>query len=161
VNYENHEEALMAVEKLHDIDLKGMKLFVSRAQKKAECEVELRRSFEHTRMEKLSKYEGVNVYIKNLEDDVDDETLHADFEPFGAVTSCRVMRSGDGTSKGLDFVCFASPAEATAAITEMNNKLVRTKPLYVALVQPRDVRRQQLESQIGLLSAIRSGCSRQ
>jgi polyadenylate-binding protein len=145
VNYENHEEALMAVEKLHDTDLKGMKLFVSRAQKKAEREVELRRSCEHTKMD---KHQGVNIYIKNLEDDVDDETLRADFEPFGTVTSCKVMCSKDGTSKGFGFVCFASPAEATAAITEMNNKLVRTKPLYVAFAQPRDVRRQQLEGQI-------------
>ena len=39
-------------------------------------------------MGKLSKYQGVNLYIKNLEDDVDDdEPLCAEFEVFGVVTT--------------------------------------------------------------------------
>jgi uncharacterized Zn finger protein len=42
------------------------KLFVYRAQKKAEREEELRRSYEQSKMEKLSKYYGVNLYIKEV-----------------------------------------------------------------------------------------------
>ena len=155
VNYEDHEEAQMAVDALHDTDLKGKKLFVSRAQKKAEREEELRRSYEQAKMEKLSKYQGVNLYIKNLEDDVDDEKLRGEFEPFGAVTSCKVMRDDKGTSKGFGFVCFSSPDEATKAVAEMNNKIIGTKPLYVSLAQRREVRRQQLESQIAQRNQIR------
>lgn len=106
-------------------------------------------------MEKLSKYQGVNLYIKNLEDDVDDDKLRGEFEPFGAVTSCKVMRDEKGTSKGFGFVCFSSPDEATKAVAEMNNKMIGTKPLYVSLAQRREVRRQQLESQIAQRNQIR------
>ena len=155
VNYEDHEAAQLAVDELHDTELKGKKLFVSRAQKKAEREEELRRSYEQVKMEKLSKYQGVNLYIKNLEDDVDDEKLRGEFEPFGAVTSCKVMRDDKGTSKGFGFVCFSSPDEATKAVAEMNNKMIGTKPLYVSLAQRREVRRQQLESQIAQRNQIR------
>ncbi|KAH0587210.1 Protein phosphatase PP2A regulatory subunit B [Termitomyces sp. 'cryptogamus'] len=70
VNYETHDEAQKAVDGLHDSEHNGRKLFVSRAQKKAEREEELRRAHEQARMEKLNKYQGVNLYIKNLEDDV-------------------------------------------------------------------------------------------
>lgn len=156
VNYERHEEAQKAVDELHESDFHGKTLFVSRAQKKAEREEELRKSYEQAKMEKLSKYQGVNLYIKNLEDDVDDDKLHAEFEPFGTVTSCKVMRDDKGTSKGFGFVCFSSPDEATKAVAEMNNKMIGSKPLYVSMAQRREVRRQQLESQIAQRNQIRA-----
>ncbi|KAG5651706.1 hypothetical protein H0H81_007711 [Sphagnurus paluster] len=156
VNYENHEEAQKAVDELHDSEHYGKKIFVSRAQKKAEREEELRRAHEQAKLEKLNKYQGVNLYIKNLEDDVDDEKLRAEFEPFGTVTSCKVMRDERNISKGFGFVCFATPDEATKAVAEMNNKMIGTKPLYVSLAQRREVRRQQLESQIAQRNHIRA-----
>lgn len=155
VNYENHDDAQKAVDALHDIEINGRKLFVARAQKKAEREEELRKSYEQAKMEKLSKYQGVNLYIKNLEDDIDDDKLRGEFEPFGTITSCKVMRDERGTSKGFGFVCFSSPDEATKAVAEMNNKMIGSKPLYVSLAQRREVRRQQLESQIAQRNQIR------
>jgi len=155
VNYEKHEEAQKAVDELNDKEFHGKKLFVARAQKKAEREEELRRSYEMAKMEKLSKYQGVNLYIKNLDDDMDDDKLRAEFEVFGTITSCKVMRDEKGASKGFGFVCFSSPDEATKAVAEMNNKMIGSKPLYVSLAQRREVRRQQLESQIAQRNQIR------
>ncbi|KAF8522257.1 polyadenylate binding protein [Hysterangium stoloniferum] len=156
VNYEKHEEAQKAVDALHDQDYKGKKLFVARAQKKSEREDELRRSYENAKMEKLSKYQGVNLYIKNLDDDVDDEKLRADFEPFGTITSAKIMRDEKSTSKGFGFVCYSTPEEAGKAVQEMNGKMFGTKPLYVSLAQRRDVRKQQLESQMQQRHQIRA-----
>ncbi|KAF8651458.1 hypothetical protein AX16_004757 [Volvariella volvacea WC 439] len=155
VNFQTHEEAQLAVDALHDFEFHGKKLFVARAQKKAEREEELRRSYEQARLEKLSKYQGVNLYVKNLNDDVDDDKLRAEFESFGTITSCKVMRDEKGVSKGFGFVCFSSSDEATKAVAEMNNKMMGTKPLYVSLAQRREVRRQQLESQIAQRNQIR------
>ncbi|TRM66849.1 hypothetical protein BD626DRAFT_484025 [Schizophyllum amplum] len=155
VNFETHDEAQKAVDALHESDYKGRKLYVSRAQKKAEREAELRKQYENARQERMNKYQGVNLYIKNLEDDVDDEKLRAEFEPFGAITSCRVMRDERAKSKGFGFVCYSSPDEATKAVAEMNNKMIGSKPLYVSLAQRKDVRRQQLESQIAQRSQVR------
>lgn len=155
VNFERHEDAQKAVDGLHDTEVGDRKLFVARAQKKQEREEELRKQYEQAKMEKMSKYQGVNLYIKNLEDDVDDEKLRGEFEPFGTITSCKVMRDEKGTSKGFGFVCFSSPDEATKAVAEMNNKMIGSKPLYVSLAQRREIRRQQLESQIAQRNQIR------
>lgn len=92
VNFINHEHASTAVEELNGKDFKGQDLYVGRAQKKHEREEELRRSYEAARVEKASKYQGVNLYVKNLEDDIDDEKLRDLFTPFGAITSAKVMR---------------------------------------------------------------------
>lgn len=58
------------------------------------------------------------------------------------------MRDDKGVSKSFGFVCYASPDEATKAVSEMNGKMIGTKPLYVALAQRKDVRKQALESQM-------------
>ncbi|PSS13063.1 hypothetical protein M430DRAFT_264396 [Amorphotheca resinae ATCC 22711] len=92
VNFVNHEHAAAAVEALNGKDFKGQDLYVGRAQKKHEREEELRKSYEAARIEKASKYQGVNLYVKNLEDDIDDEKLRELFAPYGAITSAKVMR---------------------------------------------------------------------
>lgn len=155
VNYENHEDAAKAVDELNEIDFKGQTLYVGRAQKKFERIQALKKQYEATRLEKMAKYQGVNLFIKNLDDTVDDEKLKEEFSPFGTITSAKVMTTENGKSKGFGFVCFSSPEEATKAITEKNQQIVAGKPLYVAIAQRKDVRRSQLAQQIQARNQMR------
>ncbi|EPQ66405.1 Bgt-2009 [Blumeria graminis f. sp. tritici] len=102
VNFVNHEHAALAVDELNGNNFKGQDLYVGRAQKKHEREEELRKSYEAARIEKASKYQGVNLYVKNLDDDFDDEKLRELFTPFGSITSAKVMRDNVTESTELD-----------------------------------------------------------
>lgn len=155
VNFENYEHARKAVAELHEKEHKGKTLYVSRAQKKAEREEELRRQYEQAKLEKLAKYQGVNLYIKNLDDDIDDERLRQEFSVYGVITSAKVMRDEKGNSKGFGFVCFSEPDEATRATTEANGRMIGSKPIYVALAQRKEVRRSQLEAQMAQRNQLR------
>jgi polyadenylate-binding protein len=147
VNFETAEDAERAVIELHGQEIDGKAVFVGRAQKKSERESELRAKFEQIKMEHMTKYQGVNLYIKNLDDDIDDGKLRGIFDQFGTITSAKVMSDNKGQSKGFGFVCFSTPEEATKAVTEMNGKIVGNKPLYVALAQRKELRKAQLEAQ--------------
>ncbi|XP_041828485.1 polyadenylate-binding protein 4 isoform X2 [Melanotaenia boesemani] len=146
VSYEQHEDANKAVEEMNGTELNGKTVFVGRAQKKMERQAELKRKFELLKQERISRYQGVNLYIKNLDDTIDDEKLRKEFSPFGSITSAKVMLE-EGRSKGFGFVCFSSPEEATKAVTEMNGRIVGSKPLYVALAQRKEERKAHLTNQ--------------
>ena len=152
-----------AVETLNQTTVNGRQLYCARAQKKKERVAELQRRYEAERMERYTRYQGVNLYVKNLEDEVDDERLRKEFNKFGSITSAKVLKilfyvwvtflsclpwqvmvDETGSSRGFGFVCFSSPEEATKAVTEMNGRIIVSKPLYVALAQRKEERQQHL-----------------
>merc|ERR1712012_549393 len=147
VSFEDSEAAEKAVEELNGMEMAGKTLYVGRAQKKAERQQELKKKFELLKLERLNRYQGVNLYVKNLDDSIDDEILRKEFSPYGTITSAKVMCCEEGRSKGFGFVCFSSPEEATKAVTEMNGRIIVAKPLYVALAQRKEDRKAHLASQ--------------
>ncbi|KAK2921034.1 hypothetical protein Q8A73_000519 [Channa argus] len=146
VSFDRHEDAQKAVDEMNGKELNGKLIYVGRAQKKVERQTELKRKFEQMKQDRMTRYQGVNLYVKNLDDGIDDERLRKEFSPFGTITSAKVMMEG-GRSKGFGFVCFSSPEEATKAVTEMNGRIVATKPLYVALAQRKEERQAHLTNQ--------------
>lgn len=145
VNFETHEEAAKAVEEGSKIEAgEDRTLFVDRFQKKSERSSLLARKYEH---EKNEKYKNLNLYVKNLEEDVDDEKLKEMFDTFGEISSAVVMKDAEkGTSRGFGFVCFAEAEDAEKALKELNGKMICSKPIYVSLAQRKEERRVQLEA---------------
>ncbi len=45
------------------------------------------------KMERINRYQGVNLYVKNLDDIIDDERLRKEFSQFGTITSAKVSRA--------------------------------------------------------------------
>jgi len=147
INFTTPEEATSAVDALNGYDWNTKKLFVARAQKRDEREKELRERFEQLKVERQKKYEGVNLYVKNLGDEITEARLQEEFKAHGNVSSCKIMNDAAGKSRGFGFVCYATPDEATKAVAEMNNRMLDGKPLYVSVAQRKEARRAQLEAQ--------------
>jgi polyadenylate-binding protein len=147
VSFKDHEAASKAVEEMNNTVLSGKIIYCGRAQKRNERQRELYRKREEQRQERLSRYHGVNLYIKNLEPIFNYGKLKDVFSKFGSITSAKVMYDENSKSKGFGFVCFSSPEEATKAMTEMNGRVVVSKPLYVALAQRKDERAAHLAAQ--------------
>jgi len=149
VDYVDHEAATKAVEAMHDFNLGDEKtLYCARAQLKKDRQIELANRYEANKEERRNTYQGVNIYVKNLDDSINDDQLSELFSKYGTITSAKVMTDPNGTnSKGFGFVCFSTPEEATKCIEELHGKMHLNKPLFVALAQRKSVRKQQLEAQ--------------
>lgn len=90
VNYDSADDAAIAVEALNGKKFDDKEWYVGKAQKKSEREQELKGKFEQSMKEAADKYQGANLYIKNLDDTIDDEKLKELFADYGKITSCKV-----------------------------------------------------------------------
>lgn len=156
VNYEDHESAEKALKELNGKTLEDptseeagatFELYVSKGQKKAERMREIKTKVDAMQAEKASKFSGMNLFVKNLDETIDDAFLKETFAPFGTITSAKIVRdeaTSGSPSKGFGFVCFSSPEEASRAVTELNGKILRSKPITVALHQRKEQRRAHL-----------------
>lgn len=90
VNFENADDAARAVEALNGKKFEDKEWYVGKAQKKSERETELKLRFEQSMKEAADKFQGANLYIKNLDDSISDDKLKELFSPFGLITSCKV-----------------------------------------------------------------------
>lgn len=91
VNFEKAEAAATAVEKMNGIIVEENELYVGRAQKKKNRVKDLKYQIQ---LEKIRRdvrvLKGLNLYVKNLDDSVDEEKLRELFSEFGTITSCKV-----------------------------------------------------------------------
>ncbi|XP_077220325.1 poly(A)-binding protein 5 [Tasmannia lanceolata] len=154
VNFQNPDDAATAVDNLNGSTFNDDKVwYVGKAQRKADREAELKAKYEQERNGRLEKLQGANLYLKNLDDIIDDEKLRELFSEFGSITSCKVLLDPQGQSKGSGFVAFSLPEEATRAVNEMNGKMIGGKPLYVAVAQRKEERKARLQAHFAQLRA--------
>lgn len=123
-----------------------VKLFVGRAIKRVERERLAREKAEVARRERLTRTQGCNLYVRNIDEGMDDAQLRDVFSPFGTITSAIISRDRDGRSKLFGYVCFSSAEEANKALNALHHKLVQGKPLYVAIWQSADQRAANTEA---------------
>lgn len=90
VNFESPDCAATAVEKLNGTIHDEKAWYVGRAQRKSEREADLKAKFEQERISRYEKLQAANLYLKNLDDSINEEKLKDLFSEFGAITSCKV-----------------------------------------------------------------------
>ena len=84
----------------------------------------------------------MNIYVGNLSSQTTEEELRAAFEAFGQVTAANIMKDKySGESRGFGFVEMPTKAEAEAAITELNGKLLGGNNIVVSEARPRTDKR--------------------
>lgn len=91
INFESPDDAARAVEELNGKKINDKEWYVGRAQKKSEREIELKRRFEQSMKDAADKYQGLNLYMKNLDDSIGDDQLCELFSNYGKITSCKVI----------------------------------------------------------------------
>jgi polyadenylate-binding protein len=144
IEFAKHECAVAAVTALNGKEYRTVldgqemvqKIIVWRALRKTERRRELRARF--------AAEKDHAIFVKNLADDVTDDILRDNFNAIGTITAARVVvqdATNGRRSRGFGFVLFTSPEEATRAVNEMDGKLIKGKPICVALARRRRILR--------------------
>ncbi|MCZ7556678.1 MAG: RNA-binding protein [Bacteroidia bacterium] len=80
----------------------------------------------------------MNIYVGNLSYQMTDDDLRAAFEPYGEVSSARVLRDKEtGRSKGFGFVEMPNDSDAEEAIKALDNAQIGGRNVKVNQARPR------------------------
>ena len=80
----------------------------------------------------------MKIYVGNLSYDVTEDELRQEFVAFGKVESVSLITDKyTGRTKGFAFVEMPSVSEGQAAITGLNGKNLKDRPLTVNAARPR------------------------
>merc|ERR1719318_648763 len=74
-----------------------------------------------------------NVFVKNLDSDVDNKRLQTAFSAYGQILSCKVETDDRGRSKCFGFVQFKTESSAWKAINDLHGLVINEKELYVCI----------------------------
>jgi RNA recognition motif-containing protein len=83
----------------------------------------------------------MNLYVGNLPYRITEDQLRAEFEEFGQVSSCTIVKDKvTGQSKGFGFLEMPERSEAEAAINQLNGRELMGRKINVNEARPRENR---------------------
>lgn len=82
------------------------------------------------------------LYVGNLSYDVTQDSVRECFASCGSVSEVNVLMDREtGRPRGFAFVTMANEADATSAISQLNNSMFLGRPLRVSVAEERAPRR--------------------
>ncbi|KAK6128455.1 hypothetical protein DH2020_037797 [Rehmannia glutinosa] len=125
VEFRSEEDADYAIKVLNMIKLYGKAIRVNKASQ-----------------DKKSVDVGANLFIGNLDPDVDEKLLYDTFSAFGViVTNPKIMRDPEtGNSRGFGFISYDSFDASDAAIETMNGQYLCNRQITVSYAYKKDTK---------------------
>ena len=81
----------------------------------------------------------MNIYVGNLPFTASEDDIREAFAAYGVVTSVSIIKDHEtGQSRGFAFVEMANNEEGQTAVTNMNGKPLKGRPLKVNEARPRE-----------------------
>jgi splicing factor 3B subunit 4 len=123
VEFKSEEDADYAIKIMNMVKLYGKPIKVNKASQ-----------------DKKTLDVGANLFIGNLDPDVDEKLLYDTFSAFGIIISTpKIMREAENSmSKGYGFVSFDSFEASDAAIAAMNGQYLCGRPITVSYALKKD-----------------------
>ncbi|KAI8118155.1 Polyadenylate-binding protein [Lucilia cuprina] len=135
VHFDTEDAARVAIEKVNGMLCNNQKVHVVKYIPRRDRE-----------QEKATQFR--NLYVKNFNEDFSEQHMREMFEPFGRITSHKIMTDEEGRSKRFGFVAFENPQSALAAVIALNGKQLGDKYLYVARALSKIERQQEINRKL-------------
>lgn len=139
VQYEEESAATAAIETVNGKELAGQTVFVGPFK---------RREDRDTGTDKFT-----NLYVKNLDESVTEQTLQEVFGEFGTLSSAVIMKEDGGKSKGFGFVNFVNSDDAHSAVEKLNGHKHGETEWEVTKAQKKAEREAELKAKFDKVSS--------
>merc|ERR1719262_2215723 len=116
VNYHNATDAERALDTLNYSQIKGRSCRIMWSQ----------------RDPAIRRNGAGNVYVKNLDANIDNKALYDTFSLFGNILSCKVACDKEGKSQGYGFVHYETEEAAKQSIERVNGMQIGEKTVHVS-----------------------------
>lgn len=84
---------------------------------------------------------GANIFVGNLDKEVDEKMIYETFSTFGSILSTRIARNPEtGDSKGYGFINYDNFDSSDNAIQSMNNQYFYNKVIHVSYAYKKDTK---------------------
>lgn len=84
---------------------------------------------------------GANLFIGNLEPEVDEKMLYDTFSAFGVLLFAKVMRDPDnGESRGFGFISYDTFEASDASLAAMNGQFLCNRPISVSYAYKKETK---------------------
>lgn len=122
IEFKSEEDADYSIKIMHMIKLYGKPIKVNKASQ-----------------DKRTQDVGANVFIGNLDPEVDEKMLYETFSNFGMVISTKITRDAEeGVSKGHGFVSYDNFNSSDTAIAQMNGQFFSGRQIRVEYAVKKD-----------------------
>lgn len=137
VEFKSEEDADYAIKIMHMIKLYGKPIKVNKASQ-----------------DKRTQEVGANLFIGNLDAEIDEKALYETFSAFGHILSTKIMRNPEsGVSKGHGSVSYDNFESSDTALTAMNGQFFGNKTIRVEYAFKKDAKGERHGSQAERLLA--------
>jgi len=124
VEFKNEEDADYAIKIMNMIRLFGKPIRCNKSSQ-----------------DKKTNEVGANLFIGNLEPEVDEKMLYDTFTAFGVLLFAKVMRDPDtGASKGFGFISYDTFEASDAALAGMNGQFLCNRPINVSYAYKKETK---------------------
>lgn len=123
IEFKNEEDADYAIKVLNMVKLFGKPIRLNKSSR-----------------DKRATDVGANLFIGNLNDDVDEKLLYDTFSSFGLLLFAKVMRDEKNESKGFGFISYDAFESADAALSTMNGQFLCNRPVQISYAYKKDSR---------------------
>ncbi|UKJ90355.1 splicing factor 3b subunit 4 [Theileria orientalis] len=83
---------------------------------------------------------GANLFVGNIDDEVDEKLLHDTFSAFGNVVFTKIVRDEANSGRSYAFVSFDNFESSDAALASMNGQFLCNKPIHVSYAYKKDTK---------------------
>lgn len=124
VEFKNEEDADYAIRIMNMIRLFGKPIRLNKSSQ-----------------DKKTNEVGANLFVGNLEPEVDEKLLYDTFSSFGVLLFAKVMRDPDnGESRGFGFISYDSFEASDAALAGMNGQFLCNRPISVSYAYKKETK---------------------